>query len=215
MFLPFSLHTAPRIFNLFAEALHWIFQTLEEWNTTHYLDDFLFVFPPDTIVKPLSLQFDRILSEFGLSKAAEKDSNGCTIIHLGFEFDSIKMEVRLPHSKKQWALKAVDSLLSSSSVSISALQETLGFLSHCCQVVPLGCPFLRHLFSMLCHDGSWLRRIRLSRAAKNDLQWWKQFLMIWSAISLIQPSRINHDLATDANGLKGIGGVYKRQIFSE
>ena len=40
MFLPFGLCTAPRIFNLFAEALHWVFETLNEWNVTHYLDDF-------------------------------------------------------------------------------------------------------------------------------------------------------------------------------
>jgi Reverse transcriptase (RNA-dependent DNA polymerase) len=68
MFLPFGLRTAPRIFNLFAEAPHWIFDTLHEWNVTHYLDDFLFVFPPGTDLSLYSLQFDRVLSSFGLSK---------------------------------------------------------------------------------------------------------------------------------------------------
>ena len=96
MFLPFGLRTAPRIFNLFAEALHWILETLHEWNVTHYLDDFLFVFPPGTNIAPLSTEFDRILSKFGLSKAAEKDSDGCVIVHLGFEFDSVNMCVILP-----------------------------------------------------------------------------------------------------------------------
>jgi hypothetical protein len=28
MFLPLGLRTAPRIFNLFSEALHWVFETL-------------------------------------------------------------------------------------------------------------------------------------------------------------------------------------------
>jgi len=28
IYLPFGLHTAPRIFNLFAEAIHWILQIL-------------------------------------------------------------------------------------------------------------------------------------------------------------------------------------------
>src|SRR6266496_1238820 len=32
---------------------------------------------------------------------------------------------------------------------------------------------------------------------------------------MIQPSWINHDVATDASGLKGIGGVHKRCVFSE
>ncbi len=100
MFLPFGLHTAPWIFNLFTEALHWIFDTLHEWNVTHYLDDFLFVFPPNTDLSLYSLQFDQVLSSFGLSKAVEKDSNDCVVIHLGFEFNSNMMEVTLPPNKK-------------------------------------------------------------------------------------------------------------------
>ena len=66
MFLPFGLRTAPRIFNLFMEALHWVFETFEEWNVMHYLDDFLLVFPPGTDITPYSWQFDEILATFGL-----------------------------------------------------------------------------------------------------------------------------------------------------
>jgi Reverse transcriptase (RNA-dependent DNA polymerase) len=217
MFLPFGLRTAPRIFNLFAEALHWIFETLQEWNVTHYLDDFLFVFPPDTDIAPLSAEFDRILSTLGLSKAVEKDANGCVVVHLGFEFDSINMRVSLPLNKKRRALEAIEQLLSASSISISALESTLGFLSHCCQVVPLGRPFLRQLFSLLCqcNDNHRFHKIRVPRAAKEDLRWWRKFLGSWSAISMIQPSREIHDVATDASGVKGIGGVYRRHVFSE
>ena len=217
MFLPFGLRTAPRIFNLFSEALHWVFETLEEWNVTHYLDDFLVVFPPGVDITPYSNQFDRILATFGLSKSAEKDSSGCVVIHLGFEFDSNKMEVRLPDNKKQRALDAVNSLISSSSVSLTSLESTLGFLSHCCQVVPLGRPFLRNLFSLLCRYETKRRFtiVHIPRAIKGDLHWWKAFLMSWSSISIIQISRVNHDIATDASGLKGIGGVHKRHVFSE
>src|SRR5437667_8040899 len=78
MFLPLGLRTAPRIFNLFAEVLHWVFETLKEWNVTHYLDDFLVVFPANTDITSYSQQFDDILETFGLSKATEKDSQGCT-----------------------------------------------------------------------------------------------------------------------------------------
>jgi hypothetical protein len=175
MFLLFGLRTAPRIFNMFAEALHWIFETLEEWNVAHYLDDFLFVFPPGTDITPFSAEFDRILAKLGLSKAAEKDANDCVVIHLGFEFDSVKMQVSLPLYKKQCALAAVESLLSASTISIMALESTLGFLSHCCQVVPLDRPFLRQLFSLLCQCSARRRfqKIRIPRAAKEDLRWWQ------------------------------------------
>ena len=216
MFLPFGLRTAPRIFNLFAEALHWVFETLHEWNVTHYLDDFLFVFPPNTDITTISVQFDDVLAKFGLTKATEKDADGCIVVHLGFEFDSKNMQVRLPLNKKQRALNAVNALLSSPTVTHAMLETTLGFLSHCCQVVPLGRPFLRNLFSQICRNSrSHLFRLRLTHDSRNDLRWWLQFLRSWSSISMIQLSRIFFDVATDASGAKGIGGIYNRIVFSE
>lgn len=217
MFLPFGLRTAPQIFNLFAGALHWVFKTVYEWNCTHYLDDFLFVFPAATDTASISSEFDATLAKFGLPKAVEKDAEGCTIVHLGFEFDSERMQVRLPQNKKQRAIDAVDSLLSSRSVTVTDLESTLGFLSHCCQVVPLGRPFLRNLFSSICRSNNLrsFRRICLSRAAHVDLRWWHQFLTSWSSISMILLSWASFDVATDASGRKGIGGVYCRQVFSE
>ena len=40
-------------------------------------------------------------------------------------------------------------------------------------------------------------------------------IVSWSSISMIQLSRPNYDLATDASGEKGIGGAHRRQVFSE
>ena len=102
-------------------------------------------------------------------------------------------------------------------VTHSMLENILGFLSHCCQVVPLGRPFLRNLFSQICRSNSrrHLLRFRLTHDSRIDLRWWLQFLRSWSSISMIQLSRICFDVATDASGAKGIGGVYKRIVFSE
>ena len=44
--LPFGLATAPFIFNLFAEGLHWILQSWLHWELLdHYLDDFMLIIP--------------------------------------------------------------------------------------------------------------------------------------------------------------------------
>ena len=217
MFLPFGLRTAPRIFNLFSEALHWVFETLYGWNLTHYLDDFLFIFPPGTDTSNQSNIFNQTIATMGLSKAPEKDSDGHVVTHLGFEFDSINMEVRLPLNKKLRALRAVEHIANASSISVASLEEVLGFLSHCCQVVPLGRPFLRGLFSLLRRKESRHRfmRTRIPSSARKDIKWWLYFLSSWSSISVIRLTRINHDAATDASGAKGIGGVYNRRIFSE
>jgi hypothetical protein len=212
MFLPFGLRTAPRIFNMFSEALHWIFETLFQWDLTHYLDDFLFVFAPGTDLSEITSQYNKILATVGFTGATEKDMQGCVVSHLGFELDSTEMQVRLPANKRQRAVQIVQSLLKMKSAHYTTLEQALGFLSHCCQVVPLGRPFLRNIFSLLRGKR---RHIRLSRAAIKDLQWWQIFLSSWSTITVIQPSHLNHDAATDVSGLKGIGGVYKGQLFSE
>ena len=99
-FVPTSgLRTTPRIFNLFSEALHWVFETLFCGNLTHYLDDFLIVFPPGTSIDGLLKRYDAVLATFGLSPASEKDMNGQVVTHLGFEPDSNATEVRLPLNK--------------------------------------------------------------------------------------------------------------------
>ena len=171
-------------------------------------------FSPHTDISMVFAQFDDVVAKFGLTKATEKDSDGCVVVHLGFEFDS-EMMLRLPPNKKQRALVAIQDLLLASTVTLSMLETTLGFLSHCCQVVPLGRPFLRNLFSQICRSSSRRHGIRLNPASHGDLRWSLQFLRSWSSISMIQLSRISFDLATDASGAKGIGGVHKRIVFSE
>jgi hypothetical protein len=213
MFLPFGLRTAPRIFNLFAEAIHWVLQQHHGWEVTHYLDDFFAGFLPGTDIVSQSLHFDDVLHQFGFVRAPEKDESGCIVSHLGFIIDSIKMEVRLSPNKLRRAQASVETLLQRKSVTQSSLEEILGFLSHCCQVIPLGRPFLRQLFSLLRRKARF-RRSRLSSAVKKDLRWWQVFLSHWSAISLIQISRPIYHIATDASGKKGIGGVFGDLLFA-
>jgi hypothetical protein len=213
LFLPFGLRTSPRIFNLFSEAIHWVLETIYGWSITHYLDDFFAVFPAHAELDGPSQTFDNVLSEIGFVKAPEKDESGTVVTHLGFQIDSDLMEVRLPPNKHARAVRAVSELASRKLVPQAFFEETLGFLSHCCQVIPLGRPFLRKLFSLLKRKSRY-RRIRLNSEAKQDLRWWTLFLSSWSTISLIQLSRVVFHVNTDASGLKGIGGVYDGRIFS-
>ena len=211
--LPFGLRTSPRIFNLFSEAIHWILETIHGWLITHYLDDFFAVFPARTELDSLSRIFDDVLSEIGFVKAPEKDESGTVVTHLSFQIDSNLMEVRLSPNKHARAVRTISELASRKSVPQASFEETLGFLSHCCQVIPLGRPFLRQLFSLLKRKSRY-RRIHLNSEARQDLRWWMLFLSSWSTISLIQLSRTVFHVNTDASGLKGIGGIYNGRIFS-
>jgi len=59
-----------------------------------------------------SVEFDSHIAKFGLSKAVEKNSASCVVIHVGFEFDSENMQVRLPPSKRR---QSVNTLLTGGS----------------------------------------------------------------------------------------------------
>ena len=221
LFLPFGLRTAPFLFNLFAEGLHWVFVYEYGWSLTHYLDDSLSVFPPNTDPKPLSTLYDSVCNDFGIQTEAKKDEMGTRVMHLGFNIDTTIMEASLPPNKRKRAIAIVHSLLLKSWISRTRLEETLGFLSHCCQVVPIGRAFFRNLFSLfqkatLAICSSHPPYAYLTHAARQDLQWWLIFLNLWSCSIPIQTidARPTFHIATDASGKKGIGGVFGKEVFA-
>jgi len=202
LFLPFGLRTAPFIFNLFSEGLHWISDWVFGRDLVHYLDDFLFVNDPDPEF------FNTLTSYLGFSENIKKRKDGWIVDFTGIELDSNLMEARLPKDKHDRATRGVQNLLTSGSVTHRILENLLGFLSFCVKVIPLGWPFLRNLFNLLkrlshLHPNA-IRHI--SMAAKRDLLWWMTLLPRWSGILIINPVRPQVIIHTDASGVKGIGG---------
>lgn len=206
LFLPFGLRTAPFIFNLFGEAFEWILQREYSWLLKRYLDDFLIILPQDYDLAKASTQFNNTCSQLGFEEAKEKSKEGTCVDYLGLILDTEKMEARLPEEKKCRALRGINEVLKLRSVTIKQLEKLLGLLEFCVAVFPLGRPFLRHVWNMF-RRGNFQRQ-RLTTAARQDLQWWVQFLPIWSGVSAIRPSRPRFHIATDASGKKGIGGVW-------
>ena len=170
-FLPFGLRTAPRIFNLFSEAIHWIME-LYGWTVCHYIDDFLTILHPDEDIHKASAEFDNICKSIGFEIEHRKDVEGTTVEFLGLEIDTMAMEARLPQDKHLRAFRAVRDTLGRAYIPFHELENLLGFLSFCCAVLPLGRPFLRNIFNLLDQKTRHLMRIRITKAAKCDLQWW-------------------------------------------
>ena len=147
MFLFFELRTAPRIFNLFAETLHWVFEMLYKWNVTHYLDDFLFIFLSHTDISSIFAQFDNVFTEFELTKAIKKDSNDCVIVHLElnltsreckFVFSSIKSNVLLMSSSiYSHHLQSHFSCLNQHSISCFIAVKLFFSIAHFCAIFSL------------------------------------------------------------------------------
>ena len=130
IFLSFGLCMTFRLFNLFMKVLYWIFEFLYKWKVTHYLNDFLFIFPSKTNTNDSFIQYDQVLAILDLFDALEKNMEEYIITHLSFEFDFMRMKVHLPSNKKLHALTATQAHLEAKTMTTIALDETLDFLSH-------------------------------------------------------------------------------------
>ena len=220
LFLPFGLRTSPRIYNLFGEAIHWTLEDTHNWSISHYVDDFLAVFPPNTNPSEKSAIFDKICTDFGFPTEPSKDEMGTVVSHLGFEIDTSSMTATLSENKRNRAINLLTSLISRKSAPAATLEQLLGFLNHCCEVIPVGRPFLRHLFTTLSHanksnrQSNPYRYAKITKHARRDILWWLIFLRHWSCISIIQMKRPLFEIWTDASGTKGIGGIFEQHLFS-
>ena len=99
----FGGKSAPYIFNLFTEALHWIIERHIPENLHHYLDDFLPIFKLSVPVHQAKKAVDwveELMGELGLSFQTKKTVHPMTSLEfLGLELDSSEMEAWLPIDK--------------------------------------------------------------------------------------------------------------------
>ena len=91
--IPFGLHSAPKLFNLPADILEWIAQQQGVLFIIHYLDDFLTMGPPSSMVYQRNLTtFMQLCQELGVPLAAEKtEGPSTTLSFLGIVLDTQKM----------------------------------------------------------------------------------------------------------------------------
>ncbi len=148
--LPFGLRSAPKIFNVIADALEWTLRQQGIRYCEHYLDDFILLGSPDTQECQAALDtLDRVCGMLGVLMAAHKREGPTTcLIFLGVEIDTIEGTLRLPKEKldrlgaflTQWGDKKV--------CSVKEIQSLVGHLNHACKVVRPGRSFLRRMIDL-------------------------------------------------------------------
>ena len=143
----FGLKSAPYIFNLFTEALHWIIQQHIPGNLKHYLDDFLPIFPPSTSFDLANQAVDWIQAlgnQLGLCFQDEKTlCPAMQVKFLGLDLDTMAMEARLPADKLSYLCSILLEWLGCHSCPLLNLQWLVGYLQFCSQVIPHSRAFLR------------------------------------------------------------------------
>lgn len=212
--LPFGLRTAPAIFNLFAEALHWILQYATNWSEIeHYLDDFMLIVPliqaTPLFIATLRYQYIAVTDFLGVPRNDAKNQEGQVVPILGYEVDTNLLEARIPKEKLIHINKLCAKALEKPSISLREVQKLAGLLNFCSQVVQLGRVYMREIWNFV---GSFplncphqMKR-RWSTAARKDIYWWHTLLPQYNGISFFGVERSEVYIFTDACKT-GLGGL--------
>lgn len=210
--LSFGLRSAPFLFNLFAEAFHWILtSSAPRWwklQLVHYLDDFIAILPPGSDAGPYSRFFERYALFLGLVNNPSKAASGTVVECLGIEVSTMDMTARLPEKKITKAVRLVSETLARGTLTRHEAERLVGFLGFCSGVVPLGRLYLGRLWAFVrTHRIPGAHR-NLTDGARADLLWWSELLPRSTGIRLIDDGpRPSVYCFTDASSI-GLGGFW-------
>jgi len=149
--LPFGLWSAPKIFTAVADAVTWVLQQQGVKFIIHYLDGFLLIGPPRcddcAVALEILLQMFDLL---GLPVAWENlEGPMACLTFLGFEIDSLALELRLPKEKMLELQQTVTSWLGRTDCRKKELESLQGQLAYVSKVVKPGKTFIRRLIELL------------------------------------------------------------------
>ncbi|SYW81879.1 uncharacterized protein UHO2_00383 [Ustilago hordei] len=190
MGLTFGGRSSRWLFNLFAEALHWVLQSTTHHPVEHYLDDFFGAVPvASNPCQPLH-SLTIACSALGLCLVPQKTFWDTTKLEvLGIEVDTVWQCIGITPKRRQRILDAITMLLAQRSAHLIDWQHIAGLLQFVSQVVLHGRAYLRRLYdtSKTAHHHPF-SLFRISQPAAAELRWWKTTLRAWPGYSLLQPS---------------------------
>ena len=214
--LPFGLRSAPKLFSALADSLLWIFFKQGVSLAIHYLDDFLFLGPPQEPDCQQSL--DKALQfcqQLGVRIAPEKTEGPTTsIIFLGIKMDTESKQLRLPSKKladlsrtlQTWRRPGRDETPKRSGKKRDLL-SLIGKIHHASRVVRPGRALIRGLIDASRSVVPLAHHVSLGAEARADIAWWRFFISKWNGVSMIPQKQPAKTIVSDASGSWGCGAV--------
>ena len=203
--LPFSLRSAPKLYNAVADGLLWILASQDSVDGIHYLDDFLLFGAPgsqqciEALTKPLAR-----CAHLGVPVAPSKTEGPSTVlVFLGIQLDTLSLTMCLPLPKLERLRSTILSWTGKKSCTKRELLSIIGQLQHACCVVRPGRSFLRRMIKLSRRVKELHHKVCLNAGFRSDLSWWGCFLPIWNgscamaSASMSEPRVI---LTSDASG---------------
>ena len=176
-------------------------------HVLHYLDDFFFCAPASSPACSIALQTAiPLCHDLGFPVAPNKVEGPATsLVFLGIEIDSAKMELRLPADKLHRLRDTLLHWVDRRAATKRQLQQLLGHLHHAATVVRPGRSFTRNLINSMSALGHPSHYTRLNEGCKADIAWWVEFARAWNGISLFPHMHAGPSIISDASGSWGCG----------
>ena len=212
--LCFGLSSAPAIFNRLSNAIVRMMSRRSFTAVVNYLDDFLIICRTHAECQQGLATLISLLYSLGFNISWKNVvSPTQRVTFLGLERDSLNMSIRLPDDK----LNHLNALISSFSCKASAnkrqLQSLAGSLNFACHVVHGGRTFLRRVIDCINKLRHSSHRCRLSSQFREDISWWKQFLVTFNGRSMMLDFRRPIFFQTDAS-FYGFGALCSHDWFA-
>ena len=178
-------------------------------QAVNYLDDFIVIgatLEEATWAQKVVVKILRYLGFYISSGKVTPPSQVCK--YLGLDIDSITMKVRLPKDKLEKLINLLKKYVGKSTISKKKLESLGGLLAHCSCVVDGDRTHSRRFYDLykviLKND---LKRVKLGKAAREDLDWWLTFCPTFNRKRKIEYEEYPIPLIWDSS-LKGFA-VYK------
>jgi len=217
--LPFGLRSAPKLFNTLADLLSWILEQRRVIPLLHYLNDFLLLGPPNSLMCQNNLTtVKEVRLQLGIPLALEKmEEPSDSLTFLGITLETQHMEVSLPPDKLQYIHSEVSSWLMKKKATKREILSLVGLLKHATKVVKPGHTFISWMYSTVAKVKKLFFYTRLTKDFWSDLQWWHMFVTRWNGVCFFQDSYTeslyDYQMQTDASGTWGCGACFNGQWF--
>ena len=159
-----------------------------QYNVVNYSDDLGGIEAEELRATESFNDMGTLLQELGLKESkSKKKSPSQVMTYLGVEFDSIRMEMRVPADKLAEVRADIESWSRKTTAAKQPLQSLLGRLFWVARCVRFSRVFMGRLLALLREmrtlEGN--KKIQISLEAKKDIRWWSVYLRAFNGVTAV------------------------------